>query len=348
MLNLNYPKNKIKIVEINDGSTDKTGEILKKFRGIKVIEKKNEGSKAKALNYALRRIKIKTDLLACMDADSYPDRNFLLNMIGFFEDKKIAAVTPAMKVLKPKTIMERVQWMEYLFSIFLRKLFSIFECQYVLPGPGSIYRSWIFKKIGYFDEDNITEDMEIAFRMNDKGYKIENSSTAYVYTDCPKNFSGLFKQRLRWYRGYLSNVMKYSHMILNPKHGNLGMFLLPINFVWTVIIAFFFIYPIFGWLNGAISGFFTWKAINFSILKPEFDTSIVYADFYTTFLFIFWSLNIMTIYYSLKVSGEKVNIKKRIINYISFMFIYPLILSIFWISAVAAELLGVRKKWHGK
>jgi cellulose synthase/poly-beta-1,6-N-acetylglucosamine synthase-like glycosyltransferase len=342
ILNLNYPKDKLEVIVIDDGSTDNTAKIVKKFKGVKLIRQENQG-KAAALNNGLEHVK--TELVACMDADSFPDKDFLLKMIGYMERKNVASVTPAIKVLKAETLMQKIQWVEYLWSIFLRKLFNFFDCQYVTPGPGSIYKTYILKKLGGFDRNNIVEDMEIAFRLVEKGYKIENSIDAYVYTDAPRDFKRLFKQRVRWYRGYIQNVFKYSKMIANPKYGNLGFFVLPINFVWMFMLGFLLFSQIFTFAWNSFQYFLAWSNIKFAILQPEIKFDIFLVDFYTYFFLLFLAMGLFTLWVSLVFSKEKADLKKKLSFYLSYLFVYPFLISIFWVASVIYEIGGARRKW---
>ncbi len=342
ILNMDYPK--LKVIAINDGSKDNTLEVLKEYekKGVKVIDKENSG-KADSLNYALKQVD--TELFMCMDADSYPLPDMAKKMVGYMEREGVAGVSPSLKVENVDTFMQKIQWVEYIFSIFLRKLFSIFQCQYVLPGPGSIYRTKTIKELGGFDKESITEDMEIAFRIQGENYDLENSIDAYVYTEAPRTFIGLFKQRVRWYRGYLHTVKKYIHFIGNPKHGNLGVFLIPINFVWIFILFMFFFIPMYTLTSNFLSFFDTVSLVGLPPLKLSLGLNIIYMDFYSFFFAIFISLSILTILISLRSSKEKIEFKNRYIFYMGYMFIYPVLFSIFWISTVFYEIAGVKKKW---
>ena len=123
-LKLEYPKNKLNIVVIDDGSTDNTKKIvqsLSKKHNFKFISKKNEG-KAKALNIVLE--KCKTNLFACLDADSYVEPDSLKRMLHHFDNPKVAATITAIHVIEPKNLYEKLQRMEYLLAIMTRKLMA--------------------------------------------------------------------------------------------------------------------------------------------------------------------------------------------------------------------------------
>ena len=127
------------------------------------------------------------------------------NMVHYFNNPRVMAVTPTMLVHKPKTILQRVQNMEYLLGIFLRKAFATLNAVYITPGAFSAYRKEFFDKYGGYDEINVTEDIEMSLRIKYQGYFIDNSPNAPAYTIAPKNFSHLLKQRRRWYVGLLKN-----------------------------------------------------------------------------------------------------------------------------------------------
>jgi len=342
LLNLDYPK--LKIMAINDGSKDRTLKILKEYekKGVKVLSKKNSG-KADSLNYALRFVN--TELFMCMDADSYPSPDCIKKMVGYMENESVAGVTPALKIDEVKTFMQKIQWVEYVFSIFLRKLFSIFQCQYVLPGPGSIYRTQLIKELGGFDSKSITEDMEIAFRLQSRKYNLENSIDAYVYTDAPSSFRDLFKQRVRWYRGYLHNIKKYFNLVGNPKYGNLGVFLIPINFVWIFVLFVLFFIPLYTLVSNFMTILNVFSLVGIPPINLSLGFDVMYIDFYSFFLLTFVILSIATILVSLSSSREKIEFKKRYLFYISYMFIYPFLFSIFWIFSVFYEIRGAKRKW---
>src|SRR3989338_1852963 len=338
--NLDYPKDKIKVIVIDDGSTDSTGSVASRF-GVKLIEQKHKG-KAAAVNNALKHVK--TELVACLDADSVLDKTYLKKIVTHMKNKNVAAATPSLKVSHKNSLMRDIQYMEYLYMIFLRRLFNFFDCQYVIPGPGGIYKTEYLKKVGGLDEKNLTEDMEVAFRLIDNGYKIENSIDAYVHTEAPKTLKGLFRQRIRWYRGYLQNVFKYSHMISNGKFGNLGIFLLPINFVWMIIIGFMFFALLF--TNGAylLSSFVDWSYIHYSIFTPNNLVDVMSVGLYSYFTIVFAILGFLNINLSLKYSGEKWRVKENLKMYFGYLFIYPLLIAAFWIVSIFQEIFKVERK----
>jgi len=349
ILNLNYPRKNVKIIVVNDESIDKTKEICEEYERkglIKLINQKHSG-KASALNHALKFVK--TDFVATIDADSFVTRSYLNNILGYFKNSDIVVVTPAIKITKDKTLSEKLQWLEYLFSIFLRKMFAFFRCQYVIPGPGSVFRTSILREVGGFDENSIVEDTEIGFRLQHNRYETENSMNAIVYTEAPNTLRKLYRQRIRWYRGYLQNVSRYSDMILNPKFGNLGMFLIPFNFVLFFILAIIFVdvsYIIFSTLARfvKICSLVSWN-IYYLITNANLPLDIFYLDIYTIFFLIFTVMAILIIKISFQCSSKRINVRNKKLNCLVFLFIYPIFISILWLDSIVEEIMKRKRRW---
>lgn len=221
---LAYPKNLFETIVIDDGSTDKTYAIAKKFKGVKVIKKKN-GGKASALNFGLRFAK--GNIVGCVDADSCPKQDALLKSVPYFKDKATAAVTSYVHVRKPKNILEKLQWIEYMMIIWSRKMLEFINSVYVTPGPLSLYRKKVLIDVGGFDEKNVTEDIEIAWRLLNNGYKIKMACDAKSFTRVPSDIRKWWRQRLRWNIGGIQTTLKYKNTLFKKEFGVLGNFVLP-------------------------------------------------------------------------------------------------------------------------
>ena len=201
---MDYPKKK-EIIVVDDGSTDNTFKVASRFKGVRVLRKK-QGGKASALNFGIARAS--GQIVVCVDSDSRPERRALMKTVPFFEEG-VAAVTTYVLVNKAKSIMERVQRIEYAMIAWSRKLFEFIESIYVTPGPMSLYRRDVLQKVGGFDEKNLTEDIEIAWRLIKNNYKIRMSLDAKVYSNVPKTFGKWWHQRLRWNIGGMQTTLKY-------------------------------------------------------------------------------------------------------------------------------------------
>lgn len=249
VLKLNYPKKKLEIIVVDDGSSDDTFKKAKGFKDIRVFRKKHEGKSA-AVNYGIK--KAKGEIIGILDVDSTVSQDSLIKMIGYFNDPKVGAVHSGIRAKNRRNLIERFQVVEYILSLFLKKNMSFVDALYVTPGVFSIYKAEVFRKIGNFDTSELSEDMEIAMRMISKNYTIKCASDAVTYTIVPNTFKELEKQRVRWNSGLIKNVSRYS-FIMSKKYGELGYMVLPFMIVGNIALALFFSYILLNFVMQTIN-----------------------------------------------------------------------------------------------
>jgi cellulose synthase/poly-beta-1,6-N-acetylglucosamine synthase-like glycosyltransferase len=233
ILESDYPKDKLEIIVVNDGSTDNTLEEIRKFKGIRIINKENSG-KADSINKGIGIAKF--DLVGVVDADSYPNKDAIRRMIAYFEEDNVAAVTSSILVKNRKRWFERLQAYEYTVIGWTRKLLQFVEGIYVTPGPLSIYKRDLVLKYGGFDTKNLTEDIEMTWRILSHGHKVRISLNSKAYTVVPQRLRDWWKQRVRWNLGGLQTMLKYKHIFFNPHYGMMGFFVVPF-FTCTVFLG---------------------------------------------------------------------------------------------------------------
>lgn len=219
VMSLDYPKDKLEHIIVDDGSSDRTSEIvknlMKKYPSLKLIEKTNSG-KANSINLAIKQAK--GEIMGVVDADSYPTKSSLKKMIGWFEDKQVAAVTSKVLVKNKKNFIEKFQAVDYIVIAWGRKILDFIGCVYVTNGPLSLYRKNLVIKAGGFDPTNLTEDIEITWHLLSQGYKTKMSYDAEVYTVVPNKFKQWIKQRIRWNMGGLQTIYKYRNFAFKGKN----------------------------------------------------------------------------------------------------------------------------------
>lgn len=333
LLALDYPKDKLSVIVVDDGSTDSTLVIAKKYEAqyknqILAITKIN-GGKHTAVNLALSLAE--GELFGCLDADSFVDKNALRIIASYFVNHKEAmAVTPCIHIRSPKTIIQRIQAIEYLLGVFLRKSFGQLDAIQVTPGPFSIFKREIFAKIGNYKKAHNTEDYEITLRMHKNHMKIMNSHKALVYTIGPATFRGYFYQRLRWSRGFLENSLDYKAIFFKKEYGNFGMFTLPFAFVFMFYGLYAAIFSCYAMVRHYFLILDKWVSFGIHPSMPTFD--IFYMN---TTIIGFLGMTALTIYlFMLYVANELSDDKQELhrnfpVYFLSMPFLVPLFVMIF-------------------
>lgn len=348
---LDYDKSQLEIILVDDGSSDNTYSKALKFSkkhsqfDIKVFRKEN-GGKHTAVNYALERSR--GEFFGVLDADSFVDKMALRRIIKIFEDNKVDAVTPSMLIYKPKNILERVQYIEYLLGVFLRKIFAQLGSQHVTPGPFSFFRKTVFDKYGKYRKAHNTEDIEMALRIQSHNGIIENALDAYVYTTGVSDLKGLYKQRLRWYHGFLRNVIDYKNLF-SKKHGNLGIFILPASFISVFLVIIFLFYTIIKIAKVWIIKYLNLAAVNFDFTKLKWfnwDTFFINTNGVAILGIITFIFAIAIIIIAKKLSKERLAITP---SYVLFILTYWILFGFWWCAAVFATVFTKGQiKWGHK
>lgn len=343
ILNLDYPQDKLKIMVVDDGSTDSTWKVVQKFQNHPQIElhTKENGGKYTALNYGLS--KLTTDLVGCLDADSYVHKDTLKKIVYYFQDKETMAVAPSIKLWKPKSVLQLLQKIEYSFGIFTRKMFQYMNAIYITPGPFSIFRREVFEKLGGYKHAHNTEDIEIALRMQKNNYKIVHAHNAYVYTVPPNTVRKLLKQRVRWSHGFIQNARDYRYMFFRREYGNVGMFVLPMAALSIVSMVFISIVTVFTVIKKLIDQYIIFKTVGMNLHWPSFDLFYLNTQVLTLLGIATAIATITFVVISKKMSEGKLDLGMDLIYYLSlYMFIAPL-----WIlKATFNALFKVKTTWR--
>lgn len=201
----------LEIIVVNDGSTDKTDQVIRTFiekhfkpeifgtKTLKYIDKKENGGKGSAINAGIK--KSSGDLIITMDADTTFERDAILNMARYFVDPTLDAAVGNVKVSNTKTMIGLLQQIEYTMGFYFKRTHAFFGSEYIIGGAFGAFRRSVFNRFGYFDEVNKTEDIEFSTRLQYNGCTIMFAEDAIAYTEGASTLKGLFKQRLRWKKG---------------------------------------------------------------------------------------------------------------------------------------------------
>jgi cellulose synthase/poly-beta-1,6-N-acetylglucosamine synthase-like glycosyltransferase len=354
LINLKYPNEKMEIIVVNDGSTDATREKVENFiqlhpnKSISLINQENMG-KGRAMNNGLAQAR--GEFFACLDADSFVGDNALEAMLPYFSDNEVAAVCPLLKVRKPAGVLQKVQWVEYIINMFYKFLNAKIDCIHVTPGPFSVYRTKVVQDLGGYDEETITEDLEIAIRLQKHQYKLMQTFDAVVETVAPHSWKSLFFQRVRWYKGSIDNAINYRKLMFDKKYGDFGFLRMP-TIIISGVMALILMLTLFREIGKQIVGkLASWNAINFDLftLLMNIDWSVNLLGL--PFMKIFVAATVMGLSFFIMIMAYRV-VKERITNHgrtwiglITYLTIYAIFISTVWVYIAFMFVTGKKRGW---
>lgn len=348
LLALEYPKEKLEIILVDDGSTDATPSAMARFAEhpqVSILRKEN-GGKHTALNAGIALTQ--AEFVGCLDADSFVEPDTLLEVIPSFDDPKVAAVTSAMSVHKPGNLIQHMQNAEYIFGITFRHAVACVNGLYVTPGPFSFYRSSIFEKLGGFRYGHQTEDMEMALRIQQAGYAIENAPRARVYTKTPATLRGLLKQRARWTSGFLRNILgEYRGLVGNRERGALGMLVLPTALLAIMSGITLSLLMLFLFVRNMLATLAVRAGIPLSYaFMPhggQLDWFYFPANFYLFLTVVVLAASVTCIIIGKRISKTPGNILPGLVSY---LLLYGFVVPFWLIRATGDVALGKRRDWR--
>ncbi len=210
-----YPHDKLQVIIVNDGSRDDTAEIVCGYLAtvpgapVKLVDQANAG-KAHALNNALRN-HATGDLVMCLDADSSIAPDAITNGVRYFEDERVMALAANVRIVRTRGLLNLVQVFEYIVSYQMKKALTVLNIEYIIGGIGSMFRRAHLERIGYYDTNTITEDIDLSMKILRDGNNVVRviyGADVVAYTESVLRVPDLVKQRYRWKWGRFQTFFK--------------------------------------------------------------------------------------------------------------------------------------------
>jgi poly-beta-1,6-N-acetyl-D-glucosamine synthase len=211
-----YPN--YEIIAINDGSTDNTGEILDKLSfnidELRVIHLATNQGKAKGLNIAAPSAK--HDFLLCIDGDVILDPWAPYWMIWHMvTSPHVGAVTGNPRIRNRSTLLGKLQVGEFSSIIgLIKRAQRVYGRIFTVSGAIAAFRRSALLQVGFWDQDMITEDISVSWKLQMNSWDIRYESHALCWLLMPETFNGLWRQRLRWAQGGMEVFSRNWKMIL--------------------------------------------------------------------------------------------------------------------------------------
>lgn len=196
---LNYPKEKLEVVIVDNGSDDGSDEIARKFDVIVLYETSMKSSYS-ARNRGI--MKAKSELIAFTDSDCIVSPDWLNHLVKYWDDKTIGCFAGEILTYRPESLVEKFSDR----SGILRQKGTL-NCSYLpyTQTANSSYRREVFDKVGLFNPELVSGgDADLSWKMQYKtGLRIQFIPEAVVYHKHRTNIIGLYKQFRKYEQGKL-------------------------------------------------------------------------------------------------------------------------------------------------
>jgi poly-beta-1,6-N-acetyl-D-glucosamine synthase len=209
---LNY-----EILAVNDGSTDSTGAILDEMAlshvRLRVIHQAKNQGKSVALNTAAYLAD--SDYIIGIDGDALLDHDAIPWFLHhFLTGEQVGAVTGNPRIRTRSTLLGRLQVGEFssLVGLIKRAQRVFYRQLFTASGVITAFRRSALEDVNYWSQDMLTEDMDITWKLQLKGWDVRFEPRALAWILMPETLNGLWKQRLRWAMGGLQIISKYKGM----------------------------------------------------------------------------------------------------------------------------------------
>ncbi|NRA10418.1 MAG: glycosyltransferase [Crocinitomicaceae bacterium] len=225
-----YPIDKLQI-QVLDDSTDETVEVIAKkvaevkARGINIqhIHRVDRtGYKAGALDDAMDQVE--GEFIAIFDADFIPDADFLQKTMPYFHDDNIGVVqTRWGHINKDYSILTQLQAFGLNGHFAIEQGGRSSSGHFInFNGTGGIWRKKCIAAAGGWEHDTLTEDLDLSYRAQLKGWKFKYLEDVIAPAELPITMSALKSQQHRWMKGGAECFIKMRKRIATTKGVKLG------------------------------------------------------------------------------------------------------------------------------
>jgi biofilm PGA synthesis N-glycosyltransferase PgaC len=328
--NQDYP-GAFEVFVIDDGSRDRTASIVDAcdHDWLHLLRQPHNMGKSAALNRGLAEAHF--DLIVTLDADSFLYRDALRNLVERYlsDPPNTRAVAGTMLVRNSRrNWVTRAQEWDYFHGIAaIKRVQSLYQGTLVAQGAYSLYERAALREVGGW-VDCVGEDIVLTWAMLRKGWRVGHAEDACCFTNAPDTLRQFVRQRQRWARGMMEAFRQFPDILLKPRLSTL--------FVWWNLL--------FPWLDLTYTVFFIP-----GIVLALFGIYWIAGPLTLALLPMALGINYMMYRVGSQMfASNGLRVRRNVAGFLTYAFVYSLILQPACVAGYFSELLGLRKTWGTK
>jgi 1,2-diacylglycerol 3-beta-glucosyltransferase len=225
LCNLDYPQNKYEVWVVNDHSTDRTPILLDQLAQecdrLKVLHRPagGVGGKSGALNEVLPLTK--GEIIGVFDADAKVPRDLLLQVLPMFVASEKTGAVQMRKAISnaPVNFWTKGQMAEMALDSYFQQQRIAIGGIGELRGNGQFVRRTALERCGCWNEQTITDDLDLTIRLHLDGWNIGFLEFPPVEEEGVTRITSLWHQRNRWAEGGYQRYLDYWRLIISNRMG---------------------------------------------------------------------------------------------------------------------------------
>ncbi|MEO6639472.1 MAG: glycosyltransferase family 2 protein [Ginsengibacter sp.] len=293
---LDYPKDKLNIYFVTDGSTDSTNEILKQQPGIKVLFRPERLGKVAAINHAMENVS--TPYVIFCDANTFLNKECIKEIVKHYINERTGAVAGEKKVIDASQTNNAAgsgEGLYWKYESILKKLDARF---YTVVGAAGELFSMRTNLYEYVDTNILLDDFMISMNICRKGYRVMYEPLAYAMEAPSMSIKEEQKRKIRIGAGGFQSIYLLKDLLNIFKYGKLSFqyishrvlrwavcpLLLPIIFILNVYLTLATHEKIFVFLLAAQLVFYIVSFTGWVFAQRNIKIKILYVPYYFLFM----------------------------------------------------------------
>lgn len=327
---LQYPVDKLDIQILDDSTDETTLRIARKLNefqnvgySVNHIRRSNRtGYKAGALAYALPFVK--GEFIAIFDADFLPDPDFLLRVVPHFNRPDIGVVqTRWLHLNEDYSILTQLQAMGLNAHFFIEQNARCAGGFFLnFNGTGGVWRKEAIKEAGGWQSDTLTEDLDLSYHAQLKGWKIVYRDDVGVPGELPITMNAIKSQQYRWMKGPAECAQKLIRPVLKAPGVSIGKKIQA--FFHLMNSSLFVLMLVMALLSLPILYSQTQQSIS-ARTAPPFQHLLLLASVVSL---LFWGIPFFQHEFAPRGVSSDQSVGSRLINGLRFIWLYPIFLAV--------------------